>query len=37
MHVYANCITPVHSLRQKAVAKGKRAAATPNSSIAEPS
>lgn len=37
MHVYANCITPVHNLRQNAVAKGKRAAAMPNSSIAEPS
>lgn len=37
MQVYANCITPVQSLRQKAVANGKRAAATPNSSIADPS
>jgi hypothetical protein len=37
MQVYANCITPVQSLRQNAVANGKRAAATPCSSIAESS
>lgn len=37
MHVYANWITPVQSLRQNAVARGKSAAATPCSSIGESS
>lgn len=37
MHVYANCMTPVQSFLQKAVAKGNSAAATPCSSIEESS
>lgn len=37
MHVYANCMTPVHSFRQNAVESGNNEAATPYSSITESS